>query len=79
MLVLRRHVDQSVVIDGTTTVTVLKVRQDGSVVLGITAPGHITVNRSEVEERARATVGNDSNPQDVTTPQGSGDSPGLGA
>jgi len=66
MLVLRRHVGQSVVIDGTTTVTVLKVRQDGSVVLGITAPGHITVNRLEVEQRdqTRATTGRESNPQE---------------
>lgn len=47
---LSREKDQSIVIAGNITVTVLDIR--GNVVrLGIVAPRDVTVNRNEVEDR----------------------------
>ena len=52
MLVLSRKQGESIVIDGGIRLTVIEVR--GSVVrLGIEAPKHIQVLRSELEERRR--------------------------
>lgn len=52
MLVLTRRVGESVVIGDDVVVTVLEVRSDG-VRLGIDAPRHIRVHRSEVLEAVR--------------------------
>jgi carbon storage regulator len=47
MLVLTRRADQSIVIDGQVTVTVLEIRGD-QVRIGIDAPKHVAVHREEV-------------------------------
>lgn len=52
MLVLTRRVGESVVIGDDVVVTVLEVRSDG-VRLGIDAPRHIRVHRSEVLDAVR--------------------------
>lgn len=49
MLILRRRVDEQVVIDGEVTVTVIEVRGD-SVRLGFTAPPNVAINRREVHD-----------------------------
>lgn len=49
MLVLHRYPDESVIIDGCIEVSVVRVRGD-KVVLGITAPKHISVHRKEVQD-----------------------------
>ncbi len=53
MLVLTRRVGESVVIGDDVVVTVLEVRSDG-VRLGIDAPRHVRVHRSEVLDAVRA-------------------------
>ena len=50
MLVLTRRVGEEIVIDDEIRVTVLTVRGD-RVRLGITAPEHVRVDRSEIHER----------------------------
>ncbi len=52
MLVLSRKQNESVVIDQEIRVVVLQVSQ-GSVRLGIEAPGHVPVHRHEVFQRIR--------------------------
>ena len=52
MLVLTRRVGESVVIGDDVVVTVLEVRADG-VRLGIDAPRHVRVHRSEVLDAVR--------------------------
>jgi carbon storage regulator len=52
MLVLTRHRDESIVIDGHIRVMVVEIRGD-KVRIGVEAPDEITVNREEVEERIR--------------------------
>lgn len=52
MLVLTRRVGESVVIGDDVVVTVLEVRSDG-VRLGIDAPRHVRVHRSEVLDAVR--------------------------
>jgi carbon storage regulator len=49
MLVLSRHRDEAIVIDGTIVVTVVDIRGD-KVRLGIEAPQDIPVHRREVQE-----------------------------
>jgi len=49
MLILRRRVDEQIVIDGGITVTVIEVRGD-SVRLGLTAPPNVAINRREVHD-----------------------------
>jgi len=50
MLVLSRHVEESVVINHDIVVTVLRIRGD-TVRLGIEAPGEIPVLRQELYEK----------------------------
>ena len=52
VLVVTRKVGQEIVIGGTTFVRVLK-RVNGQVVLGITAPKDVTIDRGEVDHRIR--------------------------
>lgn len=65
MLVLARKLNESIVIDGTITVTVLEVGKNGVVRLGIDAPRHHQVYRQELfleiqaENRSAAQVGPD--------------------
>lgn len=49
MLVLSRHRDESIIINGNIKVTVTDIRGD-KVRLGIDAPKDVTVNRLEVHE-----------------------------
>lgn len=49
MLVLSRRLNESIVIDKDIIITVIHIG-GGKVKLGIEAPQHITVNRSEVHE-----------------------------
>jgi carbon storage regulator len=53
VLVLARKALETIVIDGTIEVTVVKI-SPYQVRLGITAPRHITVNRKEVEALVQA-------------------------
>lgn len=48
MLVLTRKLNESIVIDGVITVTVLDVAKNGTVRLGISAPRHHQVYRQEL-------------------------------
>ncbi len=48
MLVLARKLNESIVIDGVITVTVLEITRHGTVRLGITAPRHHQVYREEL-------------------------------
>jgi carbon storage regulator len=58
MLVLSRRVGEEIVIDDTTRVVVLGV-QGGRIRLGVSAPPHISIQRSEVRERiaSKKTIG----------------------
>ena len=62
MLVLTRKPNESIVIDGNITVTVLDVAKNGTVRLGITAPRHHQIYRPELfleiqaENRTAATA-----------------------
>ncbi len=49
MLVLSRKKDESIVIDGNITITIVDVRGD-KVRIGIDAPRDVTVHRQEVHE-----------------------------
>ena len=49
MLVLTRYEGESITIGGNIEVTVLNVRRDGRVRLGITAPREIPVHRKEIQ------------------------------
>lgn len=51
MLVLSRFPDEKIVIGGGITITVIGVRSDGKVRIGIDAPRDIAVNREEVQQR----------------------------
>jgi len=53
MLVLGRKAGQAVRIGDEITVTVLGVREDGTVRLGIEAPREIPVHREEIYRRIR--------------------------
>ena len=48
MLVLTRKLNESIVIDGVITVTVLEIAKNGTVRLGISAPRHHQVYRQEL-------------------------------
>jgi carbon storage regulator len=48
VLVLTRKPNQSIVIDGTITITVLEVAANGTVKLGIDAPRHHQIYRQEL-------------------------------
>ena len=50
MLVLSRHKNEAIVIDGQIKVTVVEIRGD-KIRLGIEAPGEIPVHRQEVYEK----------------------------
>jgi carbon storage regulator len=55
MLVLSRKLGQSVVIDGTTVVRILEIKGN-QIRLGIEAPDHVSILRSELQEpKDRAT------------------------
>ena len=58
MLVLSRRVGEEIVIDDTMRVVVLGV-QGGRIRLGLSAPPHISIQRSEVRDRiaAQKTIG----------------------
>lgn len=56
MLVLSRHRDESIIIDGRIVVTVVEIRGD-KVRLGISAPAEVPVHREEVQERIDAASG----------------------
>ena len=58
MLVLSRRVGEEIVIDDTTRVVVLGV-QGGRIRLGVSAPPHISIQRSEVRDRiaSQKTIG----------------------
>ena len=59
MLVLSRKKNESIVIDGEVTITVVEVRGD-KVRLGIEAPREIPIHRSEIYEAIVQAKGNDS-------------------
>ena len=75
MLVLTRHVHQSIVIGHDVVITVLEVRGD-QVRLGITAPKEVQVHREEVFAALSAAERQGSAPVDPVTqdvvPQGMG-------
>ncbi len=53
MLILTRKMDESIIIDGDITVTILNI--DGNQVrLGIDAPKSVTVHREEIHKRIQA-------------------------
>ncbi|MEO1999337.1 MAG: carbon storage regulator CsrA, partial [Planctomycetaceae bacterium] len=58
MLVLSRKKNESIVIDGEVTITVVEVRGD-KVRLGIEAPREIPIHRSEIYEAIVRAKGND--------------------
>jgi len=58
MLVLSRKKNESIVIDGEVTITVVEVRGD-KVRLGIEAPREIPIHRSEIYEAIVQAKGND--------------------
>lgn len=53
MLILSRRIGERIVIDDTTVVTVVAMK-DGAVKLGIEAPEEISVHRQEVHDRVMA-------------------------
>ena len=55
MLVLARKKDESIVIDGNITVTVIDIRGD-KIRLGIEAPKNIRVDRSEIAARREDSI-----------------------
>ena len=50
MLVLSRHRDESIIIDGNITITIVDIRGD-KVRIGIDAPKDVTVHRKEVQDK----------------------------
>jgi carbon storage regulator len=52
MLVLSRKHGESIVVDGTITITVVDIGR-GRVQLGVDAPKHVPVHRQEIERRVR--------------------------
>lgn len=48
MLVLTRHVGESILVGDDVEITVLEIRSGGKVRLGVKAPKHIEVDRREV-------------------------------
>lgn len=64
MLVLSRKRDESIVIAGNITVTVVDIRGD-KVRLGITAPAEVPVHRREVYDAIKR----DESPEPVSAPQ----------
>lgn len=61
MLVLSRKKNESIVINGNITVTVVEIRRD-KVRLGIEAPKDVPVHRREVYEVIRSRQANDQRP-----------------
>lgn len=61
MLVLSRKKNESIVIGGNVTVTIVEVRGD-KVRLGIEAPSDVTVHRLEVAEAIARAGGQEENP-----------------
>ena len=68
MLVLTRHVHQSIVIGHDVVITVLEVRGD-QVRLGITAPKDVQVHREEVFAALSAAERQESLPDDHVAPE----------
>ena len=58
MLLLKREIDETIVIDGDIKITVMEV-QNGQVRFGIDAPKNIKVYRNEIFERMQAEAGSD--------------------
>ena len=54
MLILTRKKDQSIVINGNITVSVLDVSPGGTVKVGVIAPLEVKVDRMEVHQRKEA-------------------------
>jgi len=54
MLVLSRRVDESIVIDGEITITVLGVDRNGQVRIGVDAPKRYRVLRQELLDEVRS-------------------------
>ncbi len=78
MLILRRKINQSLVIDGKVTVTVLDI-SDGGVRLAIDAPKEIPILRSELliaAEANRDAANEESKPQELLELLGQLPSPG---
>lgn len=50
MLVLSRHRDESIIIDGNITITIVDIRGD-KVRIDIDAPKDVTVHRKEVQDK----------------------------
>ena len=48
MLVLSRHRDESIIIDGYIKVTIIEIRND-KVRVGVTAPKEISIHREEIQ------------------------------
>ena len=59
MLMLTRKLGESIVIDGNITITLMEAA-DGKARLGFDAPRSVTIYRTEVMDRIRATAGGDS-------------------
>jgi carbon storage regulator len=55
MLVLSRKTQEQIVIGGDIIITVVRVA-GGRVQLGVEAPAHVSIKRSELEERSRTAV-----------------------
>lgn len=55
MLVLSRKKNESIVIDGNITITVIEIRGD-KIRLGIEAPREVPIHRSEVQESIDAGI-----------------------
>lgn len=54
MLVLSRKLEETIVIDGKITITVLQLKKQGIVKLGIVAPSDVRVMRSELLAKVAA-------------------------
>ena len=57
MLVLTRRQGQTIVIGGGIRITVVKIKENGHVILGIDAPVETTVHREEVQRLIDAGLG----------------------
>lgn len=50
MLILTRHLKQSLIIDDDIEICFLGYRSDGQIILGINAPKNVSVDRKEIYE-----------------------------
>lgn len=60
MLILTRHIDQSIIVNDDITITVLDI-QGNQVRIGIEAPKNITVHREEIHKKIQAELSKHSN------------------